>query len=49
MGYAMTWAPGIEILIGETLPTRTRALFRQRAIGTLFSFPARCSQYLVGK
>ncbi|KAG1748126.1 hypothetical protein EDB19DRAFT_1905180 [Suillus lakei] len=24
-GYAMTWAPGVWILIGETFPTRTRA------------------------
>ncbi|KAH8105333.1 general substrate transporter [Cristinia sonorae] len=24
-GYAMTWAPGIWILIGETFPTRTRS------------------------
>ncbi|KAG9316785.1 general substrate transporter [Chiua virens] len=25
LGYAMTWAPGVWILIGETFPTRTRA------------------------
>ncbi|KII90375.1 hypothetical protein PLICRDRAFT_52115 [Plicaturopsis crispa FD-325 SS-3] len=31
-GYAMTWAPGIWILIGETFPTRTRA--KQGAIST---------------
>ncbi|KAI8976337.1 general substrate transporter [Trametes punicea] len=31
-GYAMTWAPGIWILIGETFPTRTRA--RQAALST---------------
>ncbi|EJF60935.1 general substrate transporter [Dichomitus squalens LYAD-421 SS1] len=31
-GYAMTWAPGIWILIGETFPTRTRA--RQAALAT---------------
>jgi len=32
MGYAMTWAPGIWILIGETFPTRSRA--KQGAIAT---------------
>ncbi|KAH9850449.1 general substrate transporter [Lenzites betulinus] len=32
LGYAMTWAPGIWILIGETFPTRTRA--RQAALST---------------
>jgi SP family sugar:H+ symporter-like MFS transporter len=32
MGYAMTWAPGIWILIGETFPTRTRA--KQGALST---------------
>jgi len=26
LGYAMTWAPGIWILTGETFPTRTRAM-----------------------
>lgn len=26
LGYASTWAPGIWILIGETFPTRTRAM-----------------------
>ncbi|ETW76473.1 MFS sugar transporter [Heterobasidion irregulare TC 32-1] len=31
-GYAMTWAPGVWILIGETFPTRTRA--KQGAIAT---------------
>ncbi|KAI0808276.1 general substrate transporter [Fomes fomentarius] len=31
-GYAMTWAPGIWILIGETFPTRTRA--RQASLAT---------------
>ncbi|KAG6889278.1 hypothetical protein C0992_005754 [Termitomyces sp. T32_za158] len=31
-GYAMTWAPGIWILIGETFPTRTRA--KQGALST---------------
>lgn len=25
LGYAMTWAPGIWILTGETFPTRTRS------------------------
>ncbi|GLB42869.1 putative major facilitator superfamily, sugar transporter (TC 2.A.1.1) family protein [Lyophyllum shimeji] len=25
LGYAMTWAPGVWILVGETFPTRTRA------------------------
>lgn len=32
MGYAMTWAPGVWILIGETFPTRTRA--KQGALAT---------------
>ncbi|KAF5390495.1 hypothetical protein D9757_005241 [Collybiopsis confluens] len=32
LGYAMTWAPGIWILIGETFPTRTRA--KQAALST---------------
>ena len=32
LGYAMTWAPGIWILVGETFPTRTRA--KQAAIAT---------------
>lgn len=32
LGYAMTWAPGIWILIGETFPTRTRA--KQGALST---------------
>ncbi|KAI1788235.1 general substrate transporter [Ganoderma leucocontextum] len=32
LGYAMTWAPGIWILIGETFPTRTRA--RQASLAT---------------
>ncbi|KAG7087320.1 hypothetical protein E1B28_013297 [Marasmius oreades] len=31
-GYAMTWAPGVWILIGETFPTRTRA--KQGALST---------------
>ncbi|KAI5121771.1 hypothetical protein M0805_009582 [Coniferiporia weirii] len=31
-GYAMTWAPGIWILIGETFPTQTRA--KQGALST---------------
>lgn len=25
LGYAMTWAPGVWILTGETFPTRTRS------------------------
>jgi SP family sugar:H+ symporter-like MFS transporter len=32
MGYAMTWAPGVWILIGETFATRTRA--KQGALST---------------
>jgi len=32
LGYAMTWAPGVWILIGETFPTRTRA--KQGALAT---------------
>lgn len=32
LGYAMTWAPGIWIIIGETFPTRTRA--KQAALST---------------
>ncbi|EPS96784.1 hypothetical protein FOMPIDRAFT_1053016 [Fomitopsis schrenkii] len=32
LGYAMTWAPGIWILVGETFPTRTRS--KQAAIAT---------------
>jgi len=32
LGYAMTWGPGIWILIGETFPTRTRA--KQGALAT---------------
>ncbi|KAF9076701.1 general substrate transporter [Rhodocollybia butyracea] len=32
LGYAMTWAPGIWILIGETFPTRTRA--KQASLAT---------------
>ncbi|KAE9399118.1 general substrate transporter [Gymnopus androsaceus JB14] len=32
LGYAMTWAPGIWILIGETFPTRTRA--KQASLST---------------
>ncbi|KAH8110120.1 general substrate transporter [Phellopilus nigrolimitatus] len=32
LGYAMTWAPGIWIIIGETFPTRTRA--KQGALST---------------
>ncbi|TFK51298.1 general substrate transporter [Heliocybe sulcata] len=32
LGYAMTWAPGIWILIGETFPTRSRA--KQGALAT---------------
>ncbi|KAH7912110.1 general substrate transporter [Hygrophoropsis aurantiaca] len=31
-GYAMTWAPGVWILIGETFPTSTRA--KQGALST---------------
>jgi hypothetical protein len=31
-GYAMTWAPGVWIIIGETFPTRTRA--KQAALST---------------
>lgn len=31
-GYAMTWAPGVWILVGETFPTRTRA--KQGALAT---------------
>ncbi|EIN04111.1 general substrate transporter [Punctularia strigosozonata HHB-11173 SS5] len=31
-GYAMTWAPGIWIIIGETFPTSTRA--KQAALAT---------------
>lgn len=31
-GYAMTWAPGVWILTGETFPTRTRA--KQASIAT---------------
>ncbi|KAF5320157.1 hypothetical protein D9611_010352 [Ephemerocybe angulata] len=32
LGYAMTWGPGVWILIGETFPTRTRA--KQGALST---------------
>ncbi|KAL0948001.1 hypothetical protein HGRIS_010623 [Hohenbuehelia grisea] len=32
LGYAMTWAPGVWILVGETFPTRTRA--KQGALAT---------------
>ena len=32
LGYAMTWAPGIWIIIGETFPTDTRA--KQGALST---------------
>ncbi|KZP22723.1 general substrate transporter [Athelia psychrophila] len=32
LGYAMTWAPGVWILIGETFPTQTRA--KQGALAT---------------
>ncbi|KAG5650331.1 hypothetical protein H0H81_012603 [Sphagnurus paluster] len=32
LGYAMTWAPGVWILIGESFPTRTRA--KQGALST---------------
>ncbi|KAF9484553.1 general substrate transporter [Pholiota conissans] len=32
LGYAMTWAPGVWILIGETFPTKTRA--KQGALAT---------------
>ncbi|PCH34606.1 general substrate transporter [Wolfiporia cocos MD-104 SS10] len=32
LGYAMTWAPGVWILVGETFPTRTRA--KQAALAT---------------
>lgn len=32
LGYAMTWAPGVWILIGETFPTRTRA--KQASLST---------------
>jgi SP family sugar:H+ symporter-like MFS transporter len=31
-GYAMTWAPGVWIIIGETFPTRTRA--KQASLAT---------------
>jgi MFS transporter, SP family, sugar:H+ symporter len=31
-GYAMTWGPGVWIIIGETFPTRTRA--KQAALAT---------------
>ncbi|KAI0074897.1 general substrate transporter [Panus rudis PR-1116 ss-1] len=33
-GYAMTWAPGIWILTGETFPTRTRAMQASLAAGS---------------
>ncbi|KZP13725.1 general substrate transporter [Athelia psychrophila] len=40
LGYAMTWAPGVWILIGEMFPTQTRA--KQGALATasnwLFNF-----------
>ncbi|KAK2464996.1 hypothetical protein APHAL10511_003072 [Amanita phalloides] len=32
LGYAMTWGPGVWIIIGETFPTRTRA--KQAALAT---------------
>ncbi|KAF7970911.1 hypothetical protein HWV62_22608 [Athelia sp. TMB] len=32
LGYAMTWAPGVWILVGETFPTHTRA--KQGALAT---------------
>jgi len=32
LGYAMSWAPGVWIIIGETFPTRTRA--KQAALST---------------
>jgi len=32
LGYAMSWAPGVWILVGETFPTRTRA--KQGALAT---------------
>ena len=34
LGYAMTWAPGIWILTGETFPTRTRAYQASLAAGS---------------
>ncbi|KAJ3488583.1 hypothetical protein NLI96_g2731 [Meripilus lineatus] len=33
-GYAMTWAPGIWILTGETFPTRTRSMQASLAAGS---------------
>jgi len=33
-GYAMTWAPGIWILTGETFPTRTRSMQAALAAGS---------------
>ncbi|KAF8346400.1 general substrate transporter [Amanita rubescens] len=32
LGFAMTWAPGVWIIVGETFPTRTRA--KQAALAT---------------
>lgn len=34
LGYAMTWAPGIWILTGETFPTRTRSMQAALAAGS---------------
>ncbi|EKM51398.1 uncharacterized protein PHACADRAFT_263484 [Phanerochaete carnosa HHB-10118-sp] len=34
LGYAMTWAPGIWILTGETFPTRTRSYQASLAAGS---------------
>ena len=34
LGYAMTWAPGIWILTGETFPTRTRPYQGSLAAGS---------------
>ncbi|KAF5375856.1 hypothetical protein D9615_008196 [Tricholomella constricta] len=46
LGYAMTWAPGVWILIGETFPTRTRA--KQGALSTASNWhvPTCCTQTL---
>lgn len=42
-GYAMTWAPGVWILIGETFPTRTRA--KQGALSTASNWFDVCRYY----
>jgi len=34
LGYAMTWAPGVWILTGETFPTRTRSYQASLAAGS---------------